>query len=116
MKTPLRILAVLLFAFTCTSCIFDADPGDPGYEVLPSPLFPVKRPTSRAITGTVLDIQGNPIPGAVVTAYPGKIGIVTDSLGRFTLFVPLGKDRIKITSPGYKPRVVSVRSEQKKEQ
>lgn len=113
MKTPLRILAVLLFAFTGTSCIFDADPG---YEVLPSPLFPVKRPTSRAITGTVLDIQDNPIPGAVVMAYPGKTGTVTDSLGRFTLFVPLGKDRIKVTSPGYKPRVVSVRSEQKKEQ
>lgn len=116
MKTPLRILAVLLFAFTGTSCIFDADPGDPGYEVLPSPLFPVKRPTSRAITGTVLDIQDNPIPGAIVTAFPGKIGTVTDSLGRFTLFVPLGKDRIKVTRPGYNPRIVNIEPRQNKEQ
>ena len=89
-----------------------------GYEnraLWRGPASPVAR--APTITGTVYDLQGDPVADAGVTAVtfqlagnqPARAGSVkTDSLGRFELPLPVGSYYVSGDKPGYGPaRVVA---------
>lgn len=44
--------------------------------------------TMKTITGSVTDTEGQPIPGASITATEGHYGTITDADGNFTLSIP----------------------------
>ncbi len=54
------------------------------------------------VSGTVMDSEGNePLIGATVVVDGASIGTVTDAMGKFSLNVPDGYDRITIQYVGY---------------
>ncbi len=62
---------------------------------------------NKTVSGTVVDVNGEPIIGATVTVSDNtKSGTVTDLDGKFTLQVPQGK-KIKVSYIGYQSKVVS---------
>ena len=63
---------------------------------------------NRAISGTVVDAQGTPIPGvAVVVVGNSAIGAVTEMDGTFRLNVPAGAN-IEISCIGYASQVIAI--------
>ena len=63
--------------------------------------------TSGSIQGTVVDQQGAPVPGAIVTvtSAQGPKTFVTDSNGRFFApFLTPGKVSVKVELAGFSPR------------
>ena len=62
-----------------------------------------------SVTGTVLDVSGAPIPGAMVTAEgPGgaKVEIRTDGSGRFSIAAAV--TRVRVSTEGFEPVEVAV--------
>ncbi len=56
------------------------------------------------VTGTVLDVSGAPVPGAMITAEGSggaRIEVYTDGLGRFELAAAAA--RVRVTSDGFEP-------------
>lgn len=67
-----------------------------------------------SISGTVLD-KNSAVPYAVVQVTGTNLGVITDSLGRFTLnLVPVGQQNVAISTIGYQPinQKVSVKAGQ----
>jgi hypothetical protein len=63
----------------------------------------VKELNIPALTGTVLDQStGEPILGATITLDYKKSGFITDSLGHFLLYLPVGEYILKVSHVGYK--------------
>ena len=63
---------------------------------------------NRTISGTVVDVNGDPVIGAAVTVVGNtKIGAATDMDGAFTLAVPAGSS-ISVESIGYKGQTIVV--------
>ena len=50
----------------------------------------ISTPTETKVSGMVVDVDGNPIVGAVIKLRDSKQGIITDFDGRFSLTVPQG--------------------------
>ncbi len=58
--------------------------------------------SGRVITGIVADVDGNPIPGAIVTTDPPTSSIATDKSGRYMIkAVPEKEYTLKATKMGY---------------
>ncbi len=55
----------------------------------------------RTISGIVLDIEDNPIYGAVVEVVENSISVMTGADGRFKVAVPLDSRTIEVSAPGY---------------
>ena len=54
------------------------------------------------ITGTILDSQSQPIPGAVVEIINTQYSAVADADGKFSLSnLPEGQDELHITAPNF---------------
>lgn len=69
----------------------------------------VTQQSSKQITGTVVDVEGNPIIGANVLQAGTTNGTITDVDGRFTLHVPVGKTVI-VSYIGFHSQTVTVGS------
>ncbi len=54
-----------------------------------------------AISGTVTDVQGVPLPGVAVIAEGAEAQTLTDALGRYTLSSPVGIAGIRLVKDGY---------------
>lgn len=63
---------------------------------------------SRRVTGTVMDEQGNVLPGASVSIKGTQISTGTDANGAFTLNVPAGSDVLVISFVGMARQEVSL--------
>lgn len=87
-KTHYRIIAIL-FVFAVSVSMGYAQSG-------------------RTITGTVVDNANEPIIGASVSVQTGTAGTVTDIDGNYTLNVPAGQSRIKVSYIGYLPQIVDI--------
>lgn len=60
--------------------------------------------TSNTVSGTVLDHQRNPLPGATVLIPGTTIGAVTDTRGSYSITVPNGASSLQFSYVGYIPR------------
>lgn len=63
---------------------------------------------TRSISGTVLDNNGQPLPGVTVRAVGERTGTVTDSRGFFTITVPQGTRNLEFSYVGYTTQTVSI--------
>ena len=61
-----------------------------------------------AVTGTVTDKNGQPLPGVSVRVKGGSAGAVTDSYGKFNLNVPDAKAVLLVSYIGYKTEEIPV--------
>ncbi len=60
------------------------------------------KPLYRSVTGTVTDVNGEPVIGAVVLlADNNKVATTTDDMGRWTLSVPQSSQTLNVVSFGY---------------
>ena len=65
------------------------------------------QPSKRTITGTVLDANGEPLPGAsIYVKGDTKSGVTADADGRFTLSVPSKTKAIIVSFVGMEPQEV----------
>ena len=66
-------------------------------------LFPasMERTAERLVTGTVCDINEEPLVGVAVMLEGTTTGVATDSDGRFALTVPAGVSMLTFSSLGY---------------
>ena len=65
------------------------------------------QPGKRTITGTVLDTQGEPLPGAsIYVKGDTKNGVTADAEGRFTLSVPQKTKAVIVSFVGMNPQEV----------
>ena len=65
---------------------------------------------TRTVVGTVVDNSDNtPIIGANIRIKDEKIGVISDTEGRFSIEVPRGKETVlEISYIGYKPQTVFI--------
>lgn len=63
---------------------------------------------TRTVTGTVLDENGEPLTGAVITDEAGKTGVMADGLGAFSIRIPSSDKFIVVSFMGYDKQNVSV--------
>ena len=68
----------------------------------------------RKVTGTVMDMQGNTLPGSTILIQGTSLGVVTDVNGKFTLEIPQMDSVVLVVSfVGYETRYVALGNEQK---
>ncbi len=66
------------------------------------------------LTGTVVSAEdGQPVVGASVIVPGTKVGVVTDMDGKFSLTVPEGKKKLRVSSIGMDPQEVPVKDNQR---
>lgn len=63
---------------------------------------------SRQVTGTVTDLQGEPLVGASIMLQNSRTGCMADLDGKFSLQVPDGTAHLKIALIGYRTESVKV--------
>jgi TonB-linked SusC/RagA family outer membrane protein len=68
--------------------------------------------TKKTVTGTVLDIQGEPMIGVSVIVQETKEGAVTDVNGRYSIFVQNDRQTLLFSYIGYKSVTVVANKEQ----
>ena len=61
---------------------------------------------TKSVTGTVVDVNGEPIIGATVMAVGTTVGAMTDLNGQFTILVPV-KGKLQVSFIGYVKQIVS---------
>ncbi len=66
--------------------------------------------SSRVVAGQVVDVNGQPIPGATITIPGTTVGTVTDIDGRYTLNAPSGAENIKVSFIGYDTQTLALTS------
>jgi len=64
----------------------------------------------RTVTGTVTDVNGEPLIGASVLAAGSSVGTITDIDGSFSISVPEGTSQIEISYTGYDDQLVDISS------
>jgi len=62
----------------------------------------------RAITGTVTDEFGEPVPFATVGVVGTTIGTTTDFDGNFTLSIPADAERLSVSFMGFRTRILDI--------
>lgn len=73
-----------------------------------------KETTPRKITGTVMDMQGNTLPGATILIKETSLGVVTDVNGKFSLEIPQQDSIILVVSfVGYETKYITLDKDQK---
>lgn len=70
-------------------------------------LLPKRTQQTRTITGTITNLQGEPIIGANITVEGTTSGTITDIDGKFSLEVPAGST-IRVTYIGYLPHLEKI--------
>lgn len=70
--------------------------------------MPVVNQQTKTVKGFIKDESGEPMAGVNVVVEGTTIGTMTDGDGHFSLNVPSGKNRIKVSYIGYKEQVLSV--------
>ncbi len=73
--------------------------------------FPVWA-ASRQVTGTVTDLNGEPLVGASILLQNSRTGCMADIDGKFSLQVPDGEASLKIALIGYQTEIVKVAANQ----
>lgn len=63
------------------------------------------------LTGKVTNEKGEPVVGATISVEGSEIVTATDSEGSFTIKNVEGNIKIKITSVGYEPRIISLKAD-----
>lgn len=63
---------------------------------------------TRTVTGTILDNNGQPLPGVSIKVVGEKVGTTTDSRGAFTLNVPQKGNRIEVSYVGFTTQFVVI--------
>ncbi len=63
---------------------------------------------TRQVTGTITDMQGEPLVGASVMLVNSRTGCMADIDGRFSLQVPEGPAQLKIALIGYQSQTIKV--------
>jgi len=77
--------------------------------VLTSKLLKInKEVVFQEISGTVKDVDGNPLPGATVVIKGTKKGVQTDFDGNFIIDLPTGSTILEISFIGYRTKQVTV--------
>lgn len=68
----------------------------------------------KSVKGSVVDEQGEPMPGVVIRVVGGDISYsaVTNADGQFTITIPSSKSVIELKSIGYKTQRINVGSQQ----
>jgi Ca-activated chloride channel homolog len=66
--------------------------------------------SARIITGTVVDPNNNPLPGATVVLKGSSTGTITDNNGAFSLSVPENNDTLVFSYIGFITREVGITS------
>lgn len=67
---------------------------------------------TRKVTGTVTDLNGEPLTGASVMLVNSRTGCMADIDGHFSIQVPEGAATLKIALIGYQPQTVKVAANQ----
>jgi TonB-linked SusC/RagA family outer membrane protein len=66
------------------------------------------QPQTKKITGTVNDVNGNPVLGATIVVEGTTIGTITDFNGAFTLEIPVDSKTLTISFIGYTSQNIQV--------
>lgn len=67
--------------------------------------------TTKTVKGAVIDLNGNPLPGAKVEATGGAENTVTDADGTFSLEVSQWLKSLSVTYPGMNKKKMSIKSD-----
>lgn len=67
--------------------------------------------TAKTVKGAVIDLNGNPLPGAKVEATGGAESTVTDADGTFSLEVSQWLKSLSVTYPGMNKKKMSIKSD-----
>lgn len=67
--------------------------------------------TAKTVKGAVIDVNGNPLPGAKVEATGGAESTVTDADGTFSLEVSQWLKSLSVTYPGMNKKKMSIKSD-----
>ncbi len=62
----------------------------------------------RTVTGTVVDKDQQPVPGANVVVKGTQIGAITDGLGKYTITVPSTGNTLVISFIGYTDQEIPI--------
>ncbi|WP_295794118.1 carboxypeptidase-like regulatory domain-containing protein [Mucilaginibacter sp.] len=76
------------------------------------PLGKIAMPDSakyQVITGTVTDLNHEPLPGATIKVNGGNVGTQTDTDGNFRLRVPLSTKQVKVSFIGFESTVIEIK-------
>ncbi len=71
-------------------------------------LFSMLAMAQKTMSGTVSDVNGNPIPNASVMVKGTNLGTSTDDNGRFNLTVPANRNAIIVTAVGMREQEIAV--------
>lgn len=71
-------------------------------------LFQLGMAQNRTIKGSIADERDLPVPGASITVKGSSIGTAADSMGTFTLDVPVSAKTLVISSVGYTNKEVNI--------
>lgn len=83
-------------------------------EAIPA-VSPVRQKQQVLIEGTLLSQEdGSPLIGATIRVEGGNLGTISDAKGNFQLGVPLGKQQLRISYFGFKPKVIEVNKKEHK--
>ena len=63
---------------------------------------------TRTVTGTILDNNGQPLPGVTVRVPGTQTGTVTDSTGAFSLAVPQNTRTLEVSFVGFTPVTLNI--------
>jgi TonB-linked SusC/RagA family outer membrane protein len=63
---------------------------------------------NRVITGTILDKDGQPLPGTSIRIIGEKIGTVTNAQGTFSINVPQKANRVEVSAVGYSTQILDI--------
>lgn len=106
-------LRSFMFAFFCLFIIQNMYAEEKNTNILSSsdkPLsgIPVANQQAKTVKGSIKDEAGEPMAGVNIVVEGTTIGTMTERDGSFTLNIPAGKSRIKISFIGYKEQLISV--------
>ena len=73
-----------------------------------SPIARSAEHQSFAVTGTIQDVGGHPIPGVTILIKNSLIGTISDSDGKFSITVPNAKTILVFSSIGYETQEIAV--------
>ena len=76
------------------------------------PLGKIVMPDSaryQIITGTVTDLNHQPLPGATIRVNGANVGTQTDTDGNFRLRVPLSTQQLKVSFIGFESTVIEIK-------
>ena len=62
----------------------------------------------RTVSGTVLDENGETMPGVMVTTTDGRSGVVSDEKGRFSIQVKSSDKTLSLSMLGYNVQTVNI--------